>query len=308
MKRYDETVGRNRAFFNFKSQKVRDYLFERVKYLYDMGFRFIKNDYNQSTGIGCTNNGSGQSPAEGLIQNVNAFYGFIDSLYKNFPDLIIENCGSGAMRADNKILRRGMLQSVSDQELYFNNPSVMMGSMALMPPEKAGIWAYPYPVMFGNTDECLKSEEYIRRMADGYETSFNMITSMFGAIYLSGRIDLCDEYNFLLIKNAVELYKEIRINIPRSRPIYPLGMHLLNERGGAAFGLLSDRKLLLGVWNVNNKKAETIEINLSGYVNKNMSLRRVYPDINDFKYEINETVINVELPAENSAMFFEFDI
>lgn len=112
LKRYDEIVGKTRAFYNFKSKEVTDYLFEKVKYLYDMGFRFIKNDYNQSTGIGCTNNRERySSPAEGLIQNTNAFYAFIDRLYQSFPDLIVENCGSGAMRADNKVLRRGMLQS-----------------------------------------------------------------------------------------------------------------------------------------------------------------------------------------------------
>lgn len=97
--RYGKPVGLGkRYFYNFKSERVRTYLTERVEFVYNMGYRYIKNDYNLSTGTGCTNNYDGDSPAEGLIENTNAFYDFIDSLYAKFPGLIMENCGSGALR------------------------------------------------------------------------------------------------------------------------------------------------------------------------------------------------------------------
>lgn len=117
----------------------------RVAYVYNVGYRYIKNDYNLSAIVGCTNNFDGNSPAKGLIENTNAFYDFIDSLYRNFLELIMENCSSGALREDNKTLRRFSLQSTSDQEIYINNPSIVMGSEAIMPPEKSGLWVYPYP-------------------------------------------------------------------------------------------------------------------------------------------------------------------
>ena len=306
LKRYDAIIGKTRAFYNFNSKAVKDYLFGRVKYIYDQGFRFIKNDYNQSVGIGCTNNYDGDSPAEGMIQNTNAFYAFIDLLYGSFPGLMIENCGSGALRDDNKIMRLGVLQSISDQEFYFNTLSIMMGSLAVMPPEKAGIWSYPYPALFGKSEEILKSQEYISRMSDGYETSFNMITSMFGAMYLSGRIDLCDEYNLSLIKEAIQLYKKIRKNIPHSRPIYPTGMHSINTKEFVSFGLLSDDSLLLGVWNVNNKKSKPFRVDLSKYMTENMRLECIYPKQMNANYSFVNSELKVELPRENSAIFFQF--
>ena len=300
LKRYDEVIGGKRAFYNFNSKVVTDYLFERIKYVYDLGFRFIKNDYNQSASIGCTNNYEGDSPAEGLIQNTNAFYAFIDRLYEKFPDLIIENCGSGGMREDNKILRHGMLQSTSDQEIYYNNPSIMMGSMAVMPPEKAGIWSYPYPALHG------KSMVDIENMSNGIETSFNMVTSMFGAMYLSGRIDLCDEYNFSLIKEAIRLYKEFRHNIPSSRPVYPTGLHSINSKEFASFGLLSDDMFLLGLWNVNNENPGVFEVDLSKYLVDGMKIKAVYPENSKSDYTYENSKLSVDLKSQNSALFLVF--
>lgn len=303
LKRYDTAVGGERAFYNFRSKEATDYLFERVKEIYDMGFRFIKNDYNQSTGIGCTNSYDGTSAAEGLIQNTDAFYEFINSLYDRLPGLVIENCGSGAMRDDNKMLRRAAVQSTSDQEIYLNNPSVMMGSMTLMPPEKAGVWAYPYPLLFDVKEETLTSPEYKDSMKNGFETSFNMINAMFGAMYLSGRIDMCDEFNLSLIKVGVRLYKKLRAHIPNGRPVYPNGICRINEKGTASFGILDGNALLLAVWNINGKDTDTAVIDTSKYLDS-ARIASVYPQIDGVGYSYENGVLTAKL-SKNSAMFFE---
>lgn len=277
LKRYGRCIGDyGRCFYNFCNKDVRAYLKGIIKELYEMGFKYIKNDYNQSTGIGCVNNYDGNSPAEGLIRNNAAFLSFIDELYEEFPGLVIENCGSGAMRADNSMLRHFALQSTSDQELYYNNPSIVMGSLAYMPPEKAGIWSYPYPVMLDELNDFNMTDEYRTSMADGRQTVFNMVNALNGVLYLSGRIDLCDEKNFSYVKQAVEVYKEIRGFIPISRPVYPLGMCAINERKVAALGLLSEDRLLLSVWNLTDGAAEK-NISLEKYISgKEVVLESVY--------------------------------
>ena len=142
LKRYGKPFPR--AFFNFQNEKVRAHLTARVDALYSMGVRYIKNDYNQTTGIGC--DCGDLAPAEGLIRNYHAFCDFVDRLRAKYPDLVIENCGSGACRADNGTLAHFHLQSTSDQEFYYWYPSVIIGSMAHFAPEKAGIWSYPMAV------------------------------------------------------------------------------------------------------------------------------------------------------------------
>ena len=303
IRRYDRAVGGGEMhFYNFKNKNVRNYLTEKVREFYDMGYRFIKNDYNQSTGIGCTNTYDGDSPAEGLIENTNAFYDFIDSLYEKFPGLVIENCGSGALRCDNKTLRRFTLQSTSDQELYINNPSILMGSESVMPPEKAGIWAYPYPTVLGEYDGFVPSEEYIKERADGKETAFNMVTAMMGVMYLSGRIDLCDEKNFELIKQGVEIYKDIREYIPKSRPIYPTGMHSINQKEIASMGLLSEERLMIAVWNTDDKECE-VSIDLSGYIPKDYAVNRVYSH-KETEFSLENGSLKIMLEGK-SAVWFE---
>lgn len=307
IKRYGRCVGENgRHFYNFCNKDVRDYLKGIIKNLYDMGYRYIKNDYNQTTGIGCTNNYDGDSPSEGLIRNNAAFLSFIDELYVEFPGLVIENCGSGGMREDNSMLRHFALQSTSDQELYDNNPSIVMGSVALMPPEKAGIWSYPYPAMIDERLTFTVTDEYRSRMADGRQTVFNMVNAMNGVLYLSGRVDLCDEKNFDYIKEAIGFYKDIRASITKSRPIYPLGMCTMNAKKLTCLGLLSDDRLLLSVWNITEAAAEK-KICLEKYISgKNVSLKRVYTtDGNAAK--LDGAGFSVKLEGM-SAMFIELSL
>ena len=308
LKRYDTPIGGWRGFYNFSNPEVREYLTGKVEALYNIGFRFIKNDYNASIGIGATNNYDGESPAEGAIVNANTFYDFVDSLYEKFPELVIENCGSGALRCDNKMLRRCSLQSTSDQEFYYNNPSIVMGSMAVMPPEKAGIWSYPYPAMYPYADgkyvPFSPDDEYYDRMKDGKETVFNMVTAMTGYLYLSGRIEYCDEKNFALVKEAVDFYKNIRKYISVSRPIYPLGMLGINEEKTAALGLISDDRLLLAVWNITGKE-ETVTVPLSDYLKSESKINAVYPS--NAECGINASSVTVKLGAKE-ATYIEINL
>ena len=302
LKRYDTTLRPWRGFYNFSQPEVREYLTGKVEALYNIGFRFIKNDYNASIGIGATNNYEGDSPAEGGIVNSNTFCSFVDGLYEKFPDLVIENCGSGALRCDNKMLKRFFLQSTSDQEIYYNNPSIIMGSMAVMPPEKAGIWSYPYPAMYPYADgkyvPFAPDEEYISKMKDGKETVFNMVTAMTGYLYLSGRIEHCDDKNFALVKEAVDFYKNIRKYISVSRPVFPLGMVGINEKKAAALGLISENRLLLAVWNLTDEE-KTVRIPLEGYVSSEIAVNAVYPS--ETKYNIDDCTVSLKLSSLEAA-------
>ncbi len=304
LKRHDSKFG-DVFTYNFGSEKVCGYLTERVRALYRAGFRYIKNDYNHTIGVGATNNYNGDSAAEGGIVNADRFYAFLDSLYAKFPDLIVENCSSGAMRCDNKILRRCYLQSTTDQELYFNNPSIVMGSLAVMPPEKAGIWAFPYPAAFpydaeGRYTPFSADDAYAQTMADGRETVFNMVTAMSGYMYLSGRLDACDEKNFSLVKEGVRFYREIRRYIPQSRPIYPTGMLSLEEKKPAALALLAGDKLLLAAWNLTESET-ALSICLAPHTGATSQIEKTYPS--DTACTLADHTLHAHLAAMAAAYF-----
>ena len=100
------------------------------------------------------------------------------------------------------------------------------------------------------------TKTYVDERRVGKETSFNIVTGLMGAMYLSGRIDLCDDANFLLIKRGTEIFREIRQYIPISQPIYPSGMHRMNEKEIASLGHLSKNRLMLAVWNTLSERRE----------------------------------------------------
>ena len=150
-----------------------------------------------------------------------------------------------------------------------------MGSSSVMPPEKAGIWVYPYPTVLGKHEDFVATDEYKSERADGKETVFNLVTGLMGVMYLSGRIDLCDGVTLGLIKEGVAIYKEIREYTPSCRPIYPTGHHRINAEEVASFGLLGDGRLMLAVWNTSNK-AEEVKINLGRYIDSGYRIKRTF--------------------------------
>ncbi len=236
-----------RYFFDYRNEEVVQYLFSRIKRFYDMGVRYIKNDYN-GTFAGC--DGQNRDGIAGLEQHVKAVKGFYAKLRKEFPELMIENCSSGAMRADYTILPECDLQSVSDLELFDRYPIVLAGSLLSILPEQMGIWSVCYPQVHESRDnEDFADNQYREKMSDGEQTVFNMVAGFMGTLYLSGRIDVADEKNRELVKEAVGLYKNYKDFIRMASPAYPIGFKYISQySGNYAFGLQNGEKILLGVW------------------------------------------------------------
>lgn len=280
-KRHGKPIGENTSFFNFREPSVREHMMKVIDKLYSMGVRYIKNDYNQTTGGGFSNYGEAFSKESS--DSIDAFLRFIDSVRQKYPDMIIENCGSGGMREDNNTLKHFELQSTSDQELFFRNPSIISGSLALMAPEKAGAWSYPYPVFFNSENRSPFNDVELwdkkRAMyADGEETIFNMVNGLIANLYMSGRIDKCDKLNFNLIKEGIKLYKSNSGFIKSAVPVWPLGTFSIDDEGMFCTGLINRKKgkMLLAVWNINAWK-KTAVIDISKWAGKNSTARVCYP-------------------------------
>lgn len=297
--RHGHPVGGRRALFDFRVEGVREHIRSRIKLLYGMGVRFIKNDYNNNTGVGVDPDG-----ALSIHEHTAAFYDFIDGIRREFPDLIIENCGSGAMRSDAETLSHFHLQSVSDQEDYFRLPSIVSGSCACMPPERCGVWAYPYPVKIDHRTSFRPSPEFTDLFKDGRVTSYCMVSGLMGLSYLSGRIDCADGLNTKLMKKAAELYKKTRGHIARSVPVYPTGTFYIDTDGCDSFGLndKEDRTLMLAVWNNSDKEVKK-QIPIEKYAGKTAELSEVFPPLDEYSASLDGSTVTVSLPAGKTALY-----
>ena len=316
--RHGHPIGRGQCFMDFRKTVVREHLMGVIDSLYAMGVRFIKNDYNHSTGIGIDPlEGQDISMAEALRAHTEAFYAFVDEAIASHPGLMIENCGSGGMRCDHTTLSHFHIQSTSDQEYYDRYPSIIQGMAACMPPERAGIWAYPYPVdfhqmpeqgdVFPVTGEGVKA--MIAACADGWQTAYNMVSGMMGAMYLSGRICYADDRNRQLIADGISIYKENRATLAGAVPVYPTGLSRMSENGYTSLGLLNREagKLLLALWQTRTHETEAT-IDLTPYVTSEAVLTRTYPHLEGFACSLNDRYLTVEFPEGNCAAYLEINL
>lgn len=292
----------SKGFYDFRTEKVRNKIESVFDMLYAMGVRYVKNDYNQTVGIGCE---GAACLSEGLLENQKAFLKFIDKIENKYKDLIIENCASGAMREDANTLSHFYLQSLSDQEVYTANPSVIAGTMACIQPEKIGLWSYPYPLRYKDRENFEIAKENISEYADGKQTVFNMVNAMLGTMYLSGRIDCADNFNAKLIKEAIDVYKEIRADIAVSYPIYPNGTFRLHECGIVCAGnyALQKNTAYIAVWKINTQENKK-DIDLSKY-GKLKNAECIYPKLDGYVAERSENSVSVKFPAGNCAMLIK---
>lgn len=191
----------------------------------EFGVGYFKFDYNTTPAAGTDHDAL--SVGQGLLEHNRAHLAWLDSLLDRHPALVIENCGSGGMRADFSMLSRLQLQSTSDQEDPLLYPPIAASAPLQMLPEQAASWAYPQAEM---TDE---------------EAAFTLVTGLAGRLYLSGRLDRMPPGRLALVREAVDVARGLRAS--RRFPRWPLGLPGWADEV-IALGLEGGDGLLLAVW------------------------------------------------------------
>ena len=305
LRRHGHPIGNPTSSMDFRRPVVREHLMKLFDRLYAMGVRFVKNDYNHTVGHMCDSLDGKSCSVVDMRTHTKAFLTFVEEVIKSHPGLMIENCGSGAMRCDHATLSRFHVQSTSDQEYYDRYPSIIQGMLACMPPERAGIWAYPYPMDFHHMPahgDVLPAPDadYLATISDPWQTAFNMVNGMMGCFYMSGRHPYADEAGKTLIRTAVELYKKNRKTLMSAVPVYPMGTSRLDDTGFTALGLLnkSESKLLLAVWRVRSDEP-CVTVDLSKYLTDQAELAVTYPTLDGFTATLCNRKLTVSFPKGN---------
>ncbi|MEU4689633.1 alpha-galactosidase [Actinoplanes sp. NPDC023714] len=192
-----------------------------------LGVGYFKLDYNIDPGAGTDL--AGDSPGAGLLGHNRAHLAWLSALTDRHPGLVLENCASGAMRADQATLGRTHLQSTSDQQDFRLYPPIAVAAPFTILPEQAANWAYPQPDM---TDEGI---------------AFTMCTGLLGRLYLSGRLDAMSPAQRALVGEGVTAYQTIRTDLPDSVPFWPLGLPRWDDPW-LSLGLRAGGTTYLGVW------------------------------------------------------------
>ncbi len=101
-KRHGKTLCGDCSFYDMTNENVQQHLLKFIRAVYEKGVRYIKNDYNQKYR---TRQRQGRRNLQRGIKasDKKRFYKFIDRIYKEFPDMIIEKLrlGRNAQRQRN---------------------------------------------------------------------------------------------------------------------------------------------------------------------------------------------------------------
>ncbi|WP_396667647.1 glycoside hydrolase family 36 protein [Microbacterium sp. R86528] len=214
------------------------------------GVSYFKLDYNINPGVGTERNATGAGA--GLLAHTRALQQWAADLNTRHPSVAVENCSSGAMRADYALLAVTHMQSTSDQQDYERYPTIAASAPASILPEQCANWAYPAHEM---NDE---------------QTAFTLVTGLSGRLYLSGFLDRLRADQSRLIREAVELNKETREFIASATPFWPLGLPGWSDEV-VCLGLRGEQTELIFVW---DRSADPARIVLPGVMG---SARLVFP-------------------------------
>ena len=220
----------------------------------DFGVGFFKLDYNINPGSGTDH--AAQSPGDGLLGHSRAVLAWLDGVLDRHPGLILENCGSGGMRADFAMLSRLQLQSTSDQQDFRLYPPIAASAPLQMLPEQAASWAYPQPGM------------------DSEEIAFCLVTGLVGRIYLSGYLNMMTGAELELVREAVAAAKSLRAELPHALPFWPLGLPSWTDPW-VALGLRVGEGALVALWK--RGEADAVALPLPGLARRGMAVAAGFP-------------------------------
>ena len=168
------------------------------------GARFFKFDYNVTPGPGTDLDAF--SVGDGLLQQNRAQLDWLTGVRDRHPDLLIENCSSGAMRMDYALMSLLELQSTSDQMDPALYAPIAAAAPASLAPEQAGNWAYPQPGM------------------PPEEIAFCLVTGLAGRLYLSGHLNRMSDGELALVREGVKAYEGLRAELAQAVPFWPSGL------------------------------------------------------------------------------------
>lgn len=275
-------IDNKRYLLDFRNPDVRRYCTDTVERLIkDYGIDYFKIDYNITTGPG--SDLDCDSVGDALLEHYRCLYDWYRDIYRRHPDLVIENCGSGAQRMDYGLLSLQSLQSTSDQTDVISNSYIACNVASAVTPEQAGMWVYPYE-------------------DDAEHVIYNVVNGILLRPYLSGLVWKLSDRNFALMKEGVDVYKSIRSEIPSMTPFFPLGLADMKAKV-LAYGLKNEKKAYLSVF---APKSDLAEIDLSLAVSEKIrEVRVIYPQEKNCEFYLLDKKLIVKMPQKQCARLFE---
>ncbi|KAL3458767.1 glycoside hydrolase superfamily [Aspergillus heterothallicus] len=284
-------VEKGRYQLDFRHPAVRERMHRIIARLVtEFGAGYFKFDYNievtQGTDVNTTS-----GPGAAQLDHNRAYLAWVNELHDRFPDLVIENCSSGAQRMDYAMLATHALQSTSDQQDPDRYAAISAALPTAVTPEQGATWAYPQPEWDDETN------------------ALTVVNSLLGRIHLSGRLDLLSEKQFEIIKAGMDVYREIRADLPTATAFWPLGLpHWHDEWLALGMAAENGKTVYVSVWRRGG--SDGVELPITKLKGREVRSELLYPKAFgvDFEWRKAEGVLKVKVPSELCARLFRLTV
>ena len=192
----------DRCQLDFSKPEVRAWATATVDRLVNMSkLSWIKIDYNIDIGDSFDPHGSGR-PGNVLAEHIKHYYAWLDAVRAAHPDLVIENCSSGALRMDTGILAHTHTNWLSDNVDPIESLQLGFGCTIQFSPEVCNHW------MVGDSDRGVVD---LTKPPGWWDFMFRV--PMNGQFGISSRVfDWSQPLKEAAARN-VALYKQVRATI-----------------------------------------------------------------------------------------------
>ena len=178
-----------RRFWDMRQDWVQEHLTERViGTLQKYGFEYMKMDYNDTIGLGCD---GAESLGEGLRQNMEASYAFVQKVKEEVPGIILENCSSGGHKLEPLMMSACSMASFSDAHECEEIPIIAANLHRVILPRQSQIWAV------------IRETDSLKRVA------YSVANTFLGRMCISGDVWRLSEEQWKVIDDGIAFYKKI---------------------------------------------------------------------------------------------------
>lgn len=168
----------------------------------ECGAAWIKMDFNVDPGPGCNRADHGHDATLGLHAHLQSLYTLLDTLKKDYPDLIVENCSSGGLRWDLAMATHVDMGFASDPDWPEHSLACFWASSLFFPPEKLLGWC-----------DSQWHGEHAKQLFTAQDSSdadleFALSITLLGGFGISARLPEFSASKMELVAHFIGIYKE----------------------------------------------------------------------------------------------------
>ena len=210
--RYRADVNRTSVMLNFARRDVAEHIYQQLhKLVSETGIKYLKLDMNCFV----SSPGWGDLPPEQQgriwIDYVHNLHWIFERLSADFPELLMENCSSGASRADLAMTRFFGRMNRSDNQDALDMLKLHEGFTMVNPPRMAG-------------GACHISDSMYHVNHRRTPLQFQAFCGMLGSLACGKDLTCCSDAELTEIRRYTDLYKKLR-HVTNFGDLYRLASH-----------------------------------------------------------------------------------